>query len=261
MLKRMLLSSVAHQVLSRVSCDILAVPAVATQREEQPFATPRSPDALTRTNASASAPLVNISTSSGGTAALRRRRARVCSSAGFQRWSIDYDDAFSEPQAHALGHSRAARARGVSAENPVRVRLVVEVGTCHRAGAAALRSIGWPRPALARDLQQRASASCRSQGGPSAGCAAMARAPVRTLERQAGALRPYRAYARNHCAGGAELGSRSRRARTASRTSGQRAHVVHGGTNRASRAPARARDQYRGEARLQCGYFRRRQGH
>lgn len=60
MLKRMLLSSVAHQVLSRVSCDILAVPALAAQREDQQFTRPRAPNALAGVSASESASALNI---------------------------------------------------------------------------------------------------------------------------------------------------------------------------------------------------------
>lgn len=59
MLKRMLLSSVAHQVLSRVSCDILAVPSAVARREDRQLTRSRSPDALAGTSAS-SAQLLNV---------------------------------------------------------------------------------------------------------------------------------------------------------------------------------------------------------
>lgn len=61
MLKRMLSSSVAHQVLTRISCDILAVPAASTQLDHERYM-PSTADALTRAGAgpNGSAPLVNI---------------------------------------------------------------------------------------------------------------------------------------------------------------------------------------------------------
>lgn len=61
MLKRMLLSSVAHQVLSRVSCDILAVPSTVAHREDRQFTQPRTRHPLAGSGASASsAPVLNI---------------------------------------------------------------------------------------------------------------------------------------------------------------------------------------------------------
>jgi universal stress protein E len=57
MLKRLLLSSVAHQILSKVRRDVLAVPAVATRRSFRRPHRPELPPELTEINASTAPPV------------------------------------------------------------------------------------------------------------------------------------------------------------------------------------------------------------